>query len=140
MRKIIYTQIFSFFMVVCACAAESETSSKINDPELHSRFVDLLEKEGVAYRIADDGQVFYPTSEREKVSKIFRSVLGVSDPVYKGASVGYEQASEIASKLVEVRIPFEVLYQENTVIFKWPEHLNDKAIEIVTRVLSDHGV
>jgi len=140
MYRILLLLAFSFLVSVFACAAAPEVSSKINDPERHSEFIMLLEKEGITYRVADDGRVFYPVSDREKVSKIFRSVLGVSEPVYKGAGVGYGQASDVSSKLVEGRIPFEVLYQNNSVIFKWPEHLNEKAIGIVTGVPSDHGV
>ncbi len=140
MYRIFLLLTFSFLVSVSACASGLEMSSKINDPERLSEFVMLLEKEGITYRVAEDGRVFYLSSQQDKVSNIFMSVLGVSEPVYKGVSVGYEYASDISSKLVEGRIPFEVLYQDNSAMFKWPKHLHDKAIGIVSGVLSDHGV
>lgn len=140
MYRIFLLLAFSFSVSTSAYAGGPEASSKINDPARHSEFIERLEEEGITYRVAEDGQVFYPAYEREKVSKIFRSILGVSEPVYKGAIVGYKQASDVSSKLVEERIPFEVFYQGNSVLFKWPEHLNDKATRIVSGVLRDHGV
>lgn len=120
--------------------SEAEMSSKIENPEKHKIFITRLEEKGIKFHVSEDRQVFYPVSKREEVHKIFMSVLSINVPAPQGAIVKLSQAPYLAAELVKAQIQFEVMYQDGKSFFKWPAHLNEKAITVVNKVLKEHGV
>ena len=142
MNKYIFLVILLILSPACSSEVEKEweMSSKIESPESHKIFIKRLDEKGITFRVGEDRSVFYPESERDEVHKIFVSVLGIKEPALKGVSVKSAQGPDVAAELVRAKIPFEVIHQDGSTYFKWPEHLNEKAFELVTKVLKEHGV
>ena len=84
--------------VACQAAAPelAESGFKFFDPDVQMLLVEGLKKEGISYKIRDDGTVLYSPSDESKVSRIRTTVLKQS---FK-PSVHYEDKT-IESRFLE---------------------------------------
>ena len=113
-----------------------EESIKIYDEDMNARFMEILKDENVNYRIASDGQIFYPIEQRNKIKKAQEAIWGPIDESKKGASVQRQDVSEIASRLTSLGINYEVFHDENKSTFSWSSSVNTEAMRVVSEVVS----
>lgn len=127
-------------LIACGSVNDMEQSMKLMDLDHHEEFIKQLDLAGIPFRVASDRQVFYSSRNAEDVREISKSVLGISgDQKVRGVTVPATLAPEVALRLTEKKIPFEVLYDGDRTMFTWPANLNETAQSYVMEVLEDNG-
>jgi len=125
-------------ILLLSCSENSgiEESVKIYDDDMNDRFIHLLKEDNVSYRIASDGQIFYPIEQRNNVKKAQEVIFDPIDESKKGASVQRRDADTIASKLTSLGINYEIFHDENQSTFTWGSSVNTEAMRVVGEVIS----
>jgi flagellar biosynthesis/type III secretory pathway M-ring protein FliF/YscJ len=128
--------ILSLFVVLLSvsCAPDVEQSVKYYDKAHHEQLIKRLKEEGVPYRIASDGQVFYPVSTRDVVKKISAEIIGPVDKSKTGVTIEKKYAEEISKHLDRAGIQYELGEVEGNALFTWDASVNDSALVIVNLV------
>ena len=122
-------------MLIMSCSAEPDEMIQIYDKHQRERLVNVLSANDIPYKLANDIQIYYPISYREKVKKAQEEIWGPVDNSKNGASVNAEVASSLASELNANGIPFNVISTNEKSTFLWPAEYNKKAMEVVQRVV-----
>ena len=95
-------------LLLSACT-EPEASHHMYDSNIYARFVEVLDKEGVDYRVAEEFAVFYPVSESAKVKKIASEVIAEYHTGCGGRFTTTEKQQAIEAELAKRGIPFSVV-------------------------------
>jgi hypothetical protein len=126
----------SILLLSCGGNSGIEESVKIYDADMNARFIQILDEENVTYRIAPDGQIFYPIEQRKIVEAAQEAIFGPVDESTKGARVQVQDADDIASNLTTLGINYEVIHNEKDVVFKWSAGVDASAMRVVSEVVS----
>lgn len=95
-------------LILSACA-EPEASHHMYDSNIYARFIEVLDKEDVDYRVADEFAVFYPVSESAKVREIASKVIAEYHTGCGGSFTTIEKQQAIEVELAKRDIPFRVV-------------------------------
>ncbi len=134
--RVLFLSIGLTLLISCNKSSGIEQSVKIHDPDTNTRFIRILDDKNVNYRIASDGQIFYPIEQSDKVKAAHKAIFGSIDSSKKGASVQTQDANEISSRLTDLGINFEVFHGDDKVTFTWSSSVNAEAMHVVSEVIS----
>lgn len=126
--------------MLSACA-EPEASHHLYDSNMFVRFIEILDKEGIDYRTANEFTVFYPVSEGAKVKEIASEVIAEYRTGCGGNFTTTDMLLAIETELAKRGIPFRVVELDEGSRIVCPLEYQQKfseAFQVVLRgVLSD---